>query len=57
MPVTFICLDPRKLKKRWMQTMLTPVGEVTFMRLAPVGLANYVEADVRAANALATATK
>ena len=57
MPVTFICLDPRKLKKRWMQTMLAPAGEVTFIRLAPVGLANYVEAGVRAANALATATK
>lgn len=57
MPVTFICLDPRKLKKRWMQTMLAPAGEVTFIRLAPVGLANYAEADARAANALATATK
>jgi len=57
MPVTFICLDPRKLKKRWMQTMLAPAGEVTFIHLAPVGLANYAEADARAANALATATK
>lgn len=57
MPVNFICLDPRKAKKRWMQTMLAGAGDITFMRLAPVGLTHYAEADARAANALATATK
>lgn len=57
MPVNFICLDPRKAKKRWMQTMLSGAGAVTFIRLAPVGLAHYAQANSRAANALATATK
>lgn len=57
MSVKFICLDPRKLKKRWMQTMLAATGEVRFIRFAPVGLAAYPEAYARATKALATATK
>lgn len=37
--------------------MLAGAGNITFMRLAPFGLTHYAQADARAANALATATK
>lgn len=57
MPVTFVCLNPRKNKKRWMQMMLSPAGAVKFIHAVPVGFKQYAESDVRASLALATATK
>lgn len=57
MSVTFVCLNPRKMKKEWMQVMLAAVGRVSFINVAPLGIAHYVEAEARAAGALVTATK
>ncbi|WP_110280167.1 capsular biosynthesis protein [Loktanella sp. PT4BL] len=57
MPVTFVCLNPHKNKRRWMQMMLSAAGVVKFINAVPLGFIHYAESDTRAALALATATK
>jgi len=55
--ITFTCLNPRKIKKKQIQTMLAKVGNIRFINLAPLGLKSYAETNMRAAGALKTAKK
>lgn len=57
MPMTFTCLNPRKFKKRQMETMLEGRGILRFLRMAPLGFRSYPETGTRAAMALKAATK
>lgn len=52
--IAFICLNPRKSKKRSVITMLGAVGNIRFVSFAPFGFKFYPETQQRAKTAMET---
>lgn len=52
--IAFICLNPRKSKKRRMIAMLAAVGNIRFVSVAPFGFKPYPETQQRAKTAMET---
>ena len=57
MATHFIILDPRRGKRAIVRALLTPLGQLRWCRLVPLGFRAYPQTRARAAEALQTATK
>lgn len=56
-PLQFICLDPRKDKRRAIDAMLRPLGHVRYLRVAPMGKGDFPETAARVAAAMEAAKR
>ncbi len=51
----FLCLNPRKAKKRNIKSLLSPIGPIEFRTMPPMGFTLYSEADNQASAAFSNA--
>ncbi len=54
-PFTFVCLDPRKQKRAWIDTILSPLGTLVWQSLPKVSLQDWPQSAERAETALMAA--
>lgn len=54
---SFICLDPRKTKRRAVAKALSPLGPIRWLALPPLRFAGYPETRMRSDRAFASATR